>query len=71
MENLAEGKMSSEETEMVLTDRIQEIKEELASESELKKEDVETDPFVEKDENEAKEEEVKDEIGQFRNIHQM
>ena len=61
--------MSSEDTEMVLTDRIQEIKEEAASESDLKEE--ENDPFVEKDENEAKEEEVKDEIGQLRNVPKM
>ena len=54
--------MSSEETEMVLTDRIQEIKEEAASESDLKEE--ENDPFVEKDRIEE-EKEVKDEIGQL------
>ena len=57
--------MSSEDTEMVLTDRIQEIKEEAASESDLKEE--ENDPFVEKDRIEE-EKEVKDEIGQLSNI---
>ena len=54
--------MSSEDTEMVLTDRIQEIKEEAASESDLKEE--ENDPFVQKDRIEE-EKEVKDEIGQL------
>ena len=58
--------MSSEETEMVLTDRIQEIKEEAASESDLKEE--ENDPFVEKDTIEE-EKEVKDEIGQLSNMY--
>ena len=58
--------MSSEDTEMVLTDRIQEIKEEAASESDLKEE--ENDPFVEKDRIEE-EKEVKDEIGQLSNMY--
>ena len=56
--------MSSEETEMVLTDRIQEVKEEAAYESDLK-EDEENDPLVWKKDEKTEEEEVKDDIGQF------
>jgi len=53
--------MSSEETEMVLTDRIQEVKEEAAYESDLK-EDEENDPLVWKKDEKTEEEEVKDDI---------
>ena len=66
--------MTSEETEMVLTDRITEIKEELdrrgenfeetagaAEDDDVKEE--ESDPFVDKDDKEDGE--VKDEIGQL------
>ena len=55
--------MSSKE--MVLTDRIEAIKEELASRESESKDEGENDPFVEKDEEVTKE--VKDEIGQLRN----
>ena len=62
-ENFLEGEMSSEESDMVLTERIQEIKEDEAPERGIKDAE-ENDPFVEKDEVQE-EKEVKEEIGQL------
>ena len=62
-ENFLEGDMSSEESDMVLTERIQEIKEHEAPERGIKDAE-ENDPFVEKDEVQE-EKEVKEEIGQL------
>jgi len=59
-ENFLEGEMSSEESDMVLTERIQEIKEDEAPERGIKDAE-ENDPFVEKDEVQE-EKEVKEEI---------
>ena len=63
-ENFLEGEMSSEESDMALTERIQEIKEDEAPERGIKDAE-ENDPFVEKDEVQEEEKEVKEEIGQL------